>query len=349
VSSAEVLSSANFRIVDPVMDIGGGRSTSNNFTLLQSLGQLAAGESSATSFQLNAGFLTYPTTTIPFVTATAGDASVSLSWTAAIGFLGWTVSGYTIGQSTSSGGPYTYTSIENVTSSNRTGLSNGTTYFFVVLPEDAFGTTIATSSEVSSVPVASEDVEPEPSGEGGTVVGLITTFVSPLAAFLISPLIPERLLPKILRIIPAIARAADLDGDRRIGLKDLSIYLFYSIHPKEFARADINRDGKVDLKDLSTMFYGWTDEIDVALQAEEKQEDTGEFFTVGEESIVRNVSRDTQVATPAVLSAPQEPSVENQETKAIEKSPGLFKRFLNSIKELFSSLTTFIAGVAGFR
>jgi len=42
-----------------------------------------------------------------------------------------------------------------VTSSTRTGLTNGTPYYFVVIPKDAFGNRIATSSEVSSTPVSS--------------------------------------------------------------------------------------------------------------------------------------------------------------------------------------------------
>lgn len=171
VGEAEVFSSSNFQVLDPVVNVGAGRSTSTSFRLLQSFGELSLGTSTAASFQLNPGFLTFPTTTIPSVTASAGDGQVSLSWTAATGQLGWTVSGYTIGQSTTSGGPYSYSSVGSVTSSSRTGLSNGTTYYFVVNPEDTFGNIIATSTEVSSTPVAG--VTPPPGGGGGGGIGII--------------------------------------------------------------------------------------------------------------------------------------------------------------------------------
>jgi len=169
-TNAEIFQSSSFRILDPVISSGAERSTSTSFVLLHALGEFALGTSTATSFQLNPGFLTFPTVTLPTVTATAGDAQISLSWTAASGALGWTVGGYNVGQSTTSGGPYTYTSLGNVTSSTRTGLTNGTQFFFVIRPEDAFGNSIATSTEVSATPVAAEpepEPTPAPSGGGG--------------------------------------------------------------------------------------------------------------------------------------------------------------------------------------
>ena len=55
----------------------------------------------------SSGFAAYPFASTPSVSATAGNAQVALSWTASQGFVGWTVSGYDIGQSTVAGGPYT--------------------------------------------------------------------------------------------------------------------------------------------------------------------------------------------------------------------------------------------------
>lgn len=164
---AEVLKSSSFQVLDPVISAFGNRSTSTNFTLLDALTQFALGTSTAVSFQLNPGFLAFPAVTLPTVTATAGDAAADLSWTSAVGVVGWTVSGYTVGQSTASGGPYAYTSVGNVTSSTRGGLNNGTLYFFIILPEDAFGNTIATSTEVSATPVAAPAPPPSPSSTGG--------------------------------------------------------------------------------------------------------------------------------------------------------------------------------------
>ncbi|MEK7082687.1 MAG: hypothetical protein AAB972_00825, partial [Patescibacteria group bacterium] len=151
--SADEFTSSSFRVLDPVI-YPAGYGTSTDYQLWSSLAQLGIGTSTATNFTVHGGFLPFPTVTTPVVSATAGNAQVALSWTAATGALGWTVSGYNVGQSTTAGGTYTYTSVGNVTSSTRTGLSNGTTYYFVVRPEDAFGNAIATSSEVSSAPAA---------------------------------------------------------------------------------------------------------------------------------------------------------------------------------------------------
>jgi hypothetical protein len=52
------------------------------------------------------------------------------------------------------GGPYSYTAVGNVLTSNVTSLSNGTTYYFIVRATDNASIPIATSSEVSAVPIA---------------------------------------------------------------------------------------------------------------------------------------------------------------------------------------------------
>jgi len=161
VASAEEFSSTNFTVQNPVM-FSGGYATSTSFGLQSIIGGFAPGTSTAATFGDNAGFLFYPFVSTPAVGATAGDAQVALSWTTSEGFLGWTVSGYDIGQSTTSGGPYTYTNVGNVLSSTRMGLTNGTAYYFVVLPKDtsADSNRIATSTEISATPASS--------GSGGT-------------------------------------------------------------------------------------------------------------------------------------------------------------------------------------
>lgn len=169
---AFIATSSSFRLIEPVLQVLGGYATSTSFQLNQSGAQTAIGTSSITSsFQAASGFLYYPFATQPVVTATAGDASAALSWTVSQGFLGWIVSGYNIGQGTAQGGPYAYTSVGNVLSSTRSGLSNGIRYYFVVRAEDAFGNAIATSTEVSAVPAAAETPSPTPSpgpsGGGG--------------------------------------------------------------------------------------------------------------------------------------------------------------------------------------
>ncbi|MEK7640973.1 MAG: dockerin type I repeat-containing protein [Patescibacteria group bacterium] len=173
VAGAQELTSTNFKVADPVV-FPGGYSTSDTFKLTSVISQLVTGTSSTGStFNINSGFLFFPAVTTPSLSATAGNAEVALSWTSATGVLGWTVSSYIVGQSTVSGGPYTYTDVGAVTSSTRTGLTNGTLYYFVVRPADAFGYGIGTSSQNSATPVAPSpsppppSPSPSPSGGGG--------------------------------------------------------------------------------------------------------------------------------------------------------------------------------------
>jgi len=159
---ADEFTSSSFRVLDPVM-APSGFSTSTGFQLWSTISEIAVGTSSITSFQLGGGFLRYPFASTPVVSATAGNAQVALSWTASTGYLGWTATGYSVGQSTTSGGPYSYSALGNVLSSTRTGLSNGTTYYFVIVVKDIFGNFIATSTQVSGAPSA-----PASSGGGGS-------------------------------------------------------------------------------------------------------------------------------------------------------------------------------------
>jgi regulation of enolase protein 1 (concanavalin A-like superfamily) len=80
------------------------------------------------------------------LTATAGDASVSLSWSASSG-----ATGYNVKRSTTNGGPYmTITSTTGVTF-NDTGLANGTTYYYVVSATNSAGES-ANSAQASATP-----------------------------------------------------------------------------------------------------------------------------------------------------------------------------------------------------
>ncbi len=168
---AQEFSGTNFKVLDPVMN-SGSYSASSNYQLNSSISQLGIGISSTATYGGKAGFLYYPFVTTPVLSGSAGDTEVTLSWTAASGFLGWNVSGYKIAQATASGGPYTYSSsVGNVLTSTRTGLTNGINYYFLVLPLDAFGNTIATSSEITLQPVASGTTPPSGGGGGGGQIG----------------------------------------------------------------------------------------------------------------------------------------------------------------------------------
>lgn len=79
--------------------------------------------------------------------AAAGNAQVTLNWTASLG-----ATGYYVKRSTTSGGPYTQISTQAAASDTDTGLTNGTKYFYVVSAYNSEGQS-ANSAEVNATPV----------------------------------------------------------------------------------------------------------------------------------------------------------------------------------------------------
>ncbi len=82
------------------------------------------------------------------LTPVAGNAQVQLSWNASTG-----ATGYNLKRATTSGGPYTTVATVSNTSFTNMGLTNGTTYFYVVSATNANGES-ANSSQVSATPLA---------------------------------------------------------------------------------------------------------------------------------------------------------------------------------------------------
>jgi concanavalin A-like lectin/glucanase superfamily protein/fibronectin type III domain protein len=80
--------------------------------------------------------------------ATAGNAQVNLSWNASSG-----AASYNLKRSLTNGGPYTPVADATGTNYTNTGLTNGTTYYYVVSAVNAGGES-ANSAEVSAMPVA---------------------------------------------------------------------------------------------------------------------------------------------------------------------------------------------------
>ncbi len=78
-----------------------------------------------------------PTPVPTGLSATAGNAQVSLSWNASLG-----ATNYNVKRSTTSGGPYTIVTNLAGTSYTDTGLANGTTYYYVVSALSAPGYTL---------------------------------------------------------------------------------------------------------------------------------------------------------------------------------------------------------------
>ncbi len=143
----------------------------NGTTYYYVVSALSAGSESANSAQASA------TPTVPLtppaaptgVQATAGDAQVSLSWTTSA-----TASGYHVKRSTTSGGPYTQVAAPTTTSDTDTGLTNGTTYYYVVSALNAAGES-PNSTQVSAQPA--------------TATANVTITVNPSATHAISPYI----------------------------------------------------------------------------------------------------------------------------------------------------------------
>jgi len=89
------------------------------------------------------------------LTATAGNAQVSLSWTASAG-----ATTYNVKRATVTGGPYTTIATGvTVTSFTDTGLTNGTTYFYVVSAVNANGES-PNSNQASATPQAAAPAAP---------------------------------------------------------------------------------------------------------------------------------------------------------------------------------------------
>jgi len=102
--------------------------------------------------------------------ATAGNAQVSLTWTASAG-----ATSYNVKRSTTSGGPYTQIASPTTTSYTDTGLSNGTTYYYVVTAVNASGES-AISNRASATPTS-------------TVTPDVTITIDPTKTHAISPYI----------------------------------------------------------------------------------------------------------------------------------------------------------------
>jgi hypothetical protein len=80
------------------------------------------------------------------LTATAGNGQVSLTWNASVG-----ATSYNVYSSTTNGGPYTEITSVATTSYTNTGLTNGTTYYYVVTAVSSGGTS-GNSNQASAMP-----------------------------------------------------------------------------------------------------------------------------------------------------------------------------------------------------
>jgi fibronectin type 3 domain-containing protein len=92
------------------------------------------------------------------LTATAGNAQVMLAWTASAG-----ATGYNVKRSTTSGSGYQTVSSPTTTSFTNGGLTNGTTYYYVVTAVNSSGESSA-SAQASATPAAAPQPPAAPTG-----------------------------------------------------------------------------------------------------------------------------------------------------------------------------------------
>lgn len=124
---------------------------------------------SANSAEVSATPVAAPPPVPANLIAAAGNMQVNLSWNVSAG-----ATSYHVKRSTTSGGPYTQVAAPTTTSDTDTGLTNGTTYYYVVSALNAAGES-ANSSEVSAKPA--------------TAAVNVTITVNPSATHAISPYI----------------------------------------------------------------------------------------------------------------------------------------------------------------
>ena len=165
-------SSGSFTIKDPILSSGFQNSNSLNFGLGQSLSQLAIGQSTSASFQLWSGFQYYYKVLAHTLSVTPDNAEVDLIWTVPTTYLGVEVAGYEIGTGTTSGS-YTFEDVGNVAAFTKTGLTNGTLYYFISKAYAPGGTFLVYSNEVSATPNGVVIPPPPPGGGGGGSQGSI--------------------------------------------------------------------------------------------------------------------------------------------------------------------------------
>jgi len=113
---------------------------------------------SANSSEVNATPVSPVPATPTGLVATAGNAQVTLAWTAGTG-----AASYHVKRSTTTGGPYTQIANPTVANYVDTAVTNGTKYFYVVSAINASGES-ANSVEASATPTAVGQIPPTPTG-----------------------------------------------------------------------------------------------------------------------------------------------------------------------------------------
>jgi fibronectin type 3 domain-containing protein len=124
------------------------------------------------------GGTTEPPSTPSGLQAAAGDAQITLNWTASAG-----ASSYALARSTTSGGPYAQIATPATPTYLDTSLTNGTTYYYVVAAMNSAGTS-PNSAQAAATPTAPVTIPPAPASlqaTAGNAQVILTWTASPSA------------------------------------------------------------------------------------------------------------------------------------------------------------------------
>jgi hypothetical protein len=110
------------------------------------------------------------------LTATAGNAQVALTWTASAN-----ATSYHVKRATVTGGPYTQISAPSTTNFTDTGLTNTTTYFYVVSALNTGGES-ANSTQASATPTA--PAQPPPPQTADVTITIDPTKTQPISPYI---------------------------------------------------------------------------------------------------------------------------------------------------------------------
>ncbi len=141
-------------VASPVSNSYTNTGLTNGTTYYYVVSAVNGGGESPNSAQVSATPQASPPAAPTGLTATPGNAQVALTWTASAG-----ATSYNVKRATVSGGPYAVVASPASTSYTNTGLTNGTTYYYVVSAVNGGGES-PNSAQVSATPQASPPAAP---------------------------------------------------------------------------------------------------------------------------------------------------------------------------------------------
>ncbi|HUI77012.1 MAG TPA: glycoside hydrolase family 44 protein [Bryobacteraceae bacterium] len=148
---------------------------------------------SITLFVIPAGNVTSPPTAPTGLAANVGSGTVTLTWNAGGG-----ATSYTVKRSKVSGGPYATLGASTATTYPDSGLTNGTTYYYVVSATNAGGTS-GNSGEVAATPIgpptftssASAAPNPVAQGKSTSITATVTDTANTLSNGIVQILVTD--------------------------------------------------------------------------------------------------------------------------------------------------------------